>query len=148
MGEPITLFSKIIKGEIPCFEIAKGDAWLAFLDINPRRAGHTLVVPHEPVRYLAELSTNQLSDLWQGVVKTQAKLSAYFNTSDFLIGIHDGSLAGQEVPHVHVHVIPRTENDGGRTLLACWPNAPKIGSIEPDFTALASLQNEILLANK
>ena len=74
MGEATTLFSKIIEGEIPCFEIAKGDTWLAFLDINPRRDGHTLVVPHEPVRHLAELSSNQLSDLWQGVVETQKKL--------------------------------------------------------------------------
>ncbi len=148
MGEATTLFSKIIEGEIPCFEIAKGDTWLAFLDINPRRDGHTLVVPHEPVRHLAELSSNQISDLWQGVVETQKKLSTYFNTSDFLIGIHDGALAGQEVPHVHVHVMPRTEKDGGRTLLACWPNAPLMGSTEPDFVKLTTVHNEILLANK
>jgi len=148
MSEKTTLFSKIINGEIPCFEIAKGETWLAFLDINPRREGHTLVVPHEPVKHLAELSQSQLFDLWEGVIKTQNKLSNYFKTSDFLVGIHDGSLAGQEVPHVHVHVIPRTEQDGGRTLLACWPKAPPIGSVEPDFQFLTSLQNEIILANQ
>ncbi|HJM44858.1 MAG TPA: HIT family protein [Candidatus Poseidoniaceae archaeon] len=143
MSEPTTLFSKIISGEIPCFEISKGDTWLAFLDINPRRTGHTLVVPYEPVRHLSELSSQQLSDLWRGVIETQTTLSKFFKTTDFLIGIHDGVLAGQEIPHVHVHVIPRTEGDGGKSLLACWPQAPKIGSVEPDFSALADLQKEI-----
>lgn len=148
MSGPPTLFSQIISGEIPCFEISKGKNWLAFLDINPRRQGHTLVVPFEPVKHLAELSSTQLSDLWQGVVQTQLKLSKFFKTSDFLVGIHDGILAGQEIPHVHIHVIPRTEGDGGKTLLACWPQAPKIGSIEPDFKALSDLQKEIEFVNK
>lgn len=143
MSKPITLFSKIIQGEIPCFEIARGETWLSFLDINPRRSGHTLVVPNEPVRHIAELSSKQLSDLWLGVVETQSYLSKYFHTSDFLIGIHDGVNAGQEVPHVHVHLIPRTKGDGGKTLLACWPNTPGIGLVEPDFEALGSLQKEI-----
>ncbi|HJM45050.1 MAG TPA: HIT family protein [Candidatus Poseidoniaceae archaeon] len=147
MSEATTLFSKIITGEIPCFEISKGNTWLAFLDINPRRSGHTLVVPHEPVSHLSELSSQQLSELWLGVVETQSKLSQYFKTTDFLVGIHDGTLAGQEIPHVHIHVIPRTEGDGGRSLLACWPQALKIGEVEPDFSALSNIQKEILDAN-
>ena len=74
-------------------------------------------------------------------------LSKYFQTSDFLVGIHDGINAGQEIPHVHVHVIPRTIGDGGKTLLACWPNTLGIGQVEPDFEALAKLQEEIKEAN-
>ncbi|MAT48794.1 MAG: HIT family protein [Euryarchaeota archaeon] len=147
MSESITLFSKIINGDIPCFEISKGDNWLSFLDINPRRTGHTLVVPYEPVSHLAELSSQQLSDLWEGVIETQKLLSKFFNTSDFLVGVHDGTLAGQEIPHVHIHIIPRTKGDGGRSLLACWPKAPTIGSVEPDFSALAKIQKEIQDAN-
>ena len=147
MSAPVTLFSKIIEGEIPCFEIARGDTWLSFLDINPRRPGHTLVVPYEPVTHLSKLSQLQLSNLWAGVVETQSYLSKYFQTSDFLVGIHDGKNAGQEIPHVHVHVIPRTKGDGGKSLLACWPKAPEIGSIEPDFEVLSKLQKEIKDAN-
>ena len=145
MSTTSTLFSKIIEGKIPSYEVARGDNWLAFLDINPRRTGHTLVVPFEPVSHLAKLSENQLSDLWAGVVKTQSLLSKFFKTSDFLVGIHDGILAGQEIPHVHIHLIPRTEGDGGKSLLACWPEAPKIGVVEPDFVALNKLHEEMEL---
>tara|TARA_B100000287_G_scaffold423798_1_gene467543 strand:- start:4291 stop:4737 length:447 start_codon:yes stop_codon:yes gene_type:complete len=148
MSETTTLFSKIINGDIPCFEISNGDNWLSFLDINPRRTGHTLVVPHEPVGHLAELSPQQLSNLWEGVIETQRVLSKYFKTSDFLVGVHDGALAGQEIPHVHIHVIPRTKGDGGRSLLACWPTAPAIGSVEPNFPVLEKVHKEIKDANK
>jgi histidine triad (HIT) family protein len=139
MAESETLFTKIIRGQIPCCEVARGEDWLAFLDINPRRAGHTLIVPHEEVRHLSKLSPPQLSSLWAGVVEAQRRLSSYFGTEDFSVGIHDGPLSGQEVPHVHVHVIPRTKGDGGKTLMACWPNSPPIGSVEPDFIALNEL---------
>ena len=139
MAGETTLFSKIITGDIPCCEVAKGESWLAFLDINPRRPGHTLVVPHEAKMHLAELSPRQLSELWRGVVEIQNLLSTHFKTDDFSIGIHDGPISGQEVPHVHVHLIPRSKGDGGLSLLACWPEAPPLGSMEPDFIALNEL---------
>ena len=139
MAGEATLFAKIIAGDIPCCEVAKGESWLAFLDINPRRPGHTLVVPHEAKIHLAELSPRQLSELWHGVVESQRRLSRHFRTDDFSIGIHDGPIAGQDVPHVHIHLIHRSEGDGGLSLLACWPEAPAPGSMEPDFTALNEL---------
>ena len=55
------------------------------------------------------------------------RLSKVFDTTDFTICLHDGPLAGQEVPHVHVHVIPRTIDDGGMTLMAMWPNTKHMG---------------------
>ena len=139
MAGEVTLFTKIINGDIPCCEVARGETWLAFLDINPRREGHTLVVPHEAKQRLADLSSHQMSELFQGVVEAQLRLSNYFGTTDFSIGIHDGPIAGQEVPHVHIHVVPRTKGDGGLSLLACWPNAPPPGSVEPDFSKLNKL---------
>ena len=141
MDEP-TLFTKIIRGEIPSSKVAEGDLWYAFLDIYPRRAGHTLVVPKEQAQRVADLSPESRQALMEGVVEVQRRLTAEFGTSDFSVGIHDGPTAGQEVPHVHIHVCPRTFGDGGPTLLACWPDAPAPGG-DPDFAALAELSGRL-----
>jgi len=137
-----TLFEKIVAGEIPCHRVCEGDQWLAFLDIYPRSPGHTLVIPKQGIQHLANLSTSQRNDLFEGVCQVESILSKKFNTSDFTICIHDGPLAGQEVPHVHVHVIPRTSGDGGGTLQALWPNAPPIGG-QVDHSALAELAKQL-----
>ena len=122
-----TLFEMIVCGDIPSHEVARGDGWYSFLDINPRRSGHTLVVPNRGVQNLAMLEKSELEKLMTGIVEVQRKLSSVFHTSDFSVVLHDGPLAGQEVPHVHFHVIPRQKADGGGTLLAMWPN-PITGS--------------------
>ena len=101
--------------------VGSGEGWYAFLDIFPRREGHTLVIPTAAVSRIADLSTLERSQLMEGVAEVQRLLTMKFATTDFTIVIHDGPLAGQEVPHVHAHVLPRTENDAGRTLAAMWP---------------------------
>lgn len=141
MSEP-TLFTKIIRGEIPSSKVAEGDDWYAFLDIYPRRAGHTLVVPKEQAQRISDLSSESRHALMDGVAEVQRRLTAEFGTNDFSVGIHDGPIAGQEVPHVHIHVVPRTHGDGGLSLLACWPDAPPPGG-DPDFAALASLAERL-----
>ena len=141
MDEP-TLFTKIIRGEIPSSKVAEGDLWYAFLDIYPRRAGHTLVVPKEQAQHISALSPESRQALMDGVVEVQRRLTAEFGTRDFSVGIHDGPTAGQEVPHVHIHVCPRTFGDGGLTLLACWPDSPAPGG-DPDFAALAELSERL-----
>ena len=136
-----TLFEKILAGEIPGNFICRGDGWASFLDVFPRSQGHTLVVLENPSQRLADLSDSDLMKLFSGVKQTQSKLSNYFETTDFTVAIHDGPLAGQEIPHVHVHVIPRKQGDGGRALPAMFPNAAPPNP--PDFAALANLCNEI-----
>ncbi|MEZ8139157.1 MAG: HIT family protein [Candidatus Poseidoniaceae archaeon] len=137
-----TLFEKIVAGEIPCHRVAEGENWLAFLDISPRSPGHTLVIPKQGIQHLSNLSTSQRNELFEGVCQVETILSSHFNTTDFTICIHDGPLAGQEVPHVHVHVIPRIAGDGGGTLQSMWPNAPAMGG-QADHTALALLATRI-----
>ena len=136
-----TLFEQILSGEIPSHKIGSGEGWYAFLDIFPRREGHTLVIPTTPVQRIAQLSEEQRSNLMTGVVEVQSRLSKHFETTDFTVLVHDGPLAGQEVPHVHVHVLPRTIGDDGSTIAAMWPNAP---SREPDHAALSTLAARIL----
>lgn len=136
----VTLFEKILRGEIPSHKVAEGEKWFAFLDIFPRRSGHTLVIPRRGVQRLNELDSNEQAALMEGVTEVQRVLGAYFSTTDFTVCIHDGPLAGQEVPHVHIHVIPRTAGDGGTTLMAMWPSQ-RPG--EPNHTDLARLASAL-----
>ena len=143
----MSLFTKIIRKEIPSCKVAGGELWYAFLDINPRRAGHTLVVPVEEKQRLADLSPASRDAVFAGVAEAQRRLSKVFGTTDFTIVVHDGPLAGQEVPHVHVHVLPRTPGDGGLCAgVAAFPDAPPIGSVPPDFAALGALSEQLQAA--
>lgn len=76
----------------------------------------------------------------EGVAHVQSLLAKHFATTDFTVCVHDGPLAGQEVPHVHIHVLPRTEGDQGGTLMSMWPNTH---TVEPDHAALAKLATSI-----
>lgn len=138
-----SLFTKIINGEIPASFISKNNNWVAFLDINPRAEGHTLVVPVEQKQRLRELSTDSRVALIEGVSLISNKLCNYFNTEDCSIVVHDGPAAGQEIPHVHIHVIPRYKSDGGKSLLAMFPQVPPPGTANPDFQHLTDLSNQL-----
>lgn len=134
-----SLFTKIINGEIPASFISKNNDWVAFLDINPRAEGHTLVVPVEQKQRLRELSSDSRVALIEGVSLISNKLCSYFNTEDCSIVIHDGPAAGQEIHHVHIHVIPRYKSDGGKSLLAMFPQVPLPGTSSPNYEHLANL---------
>ncbi len=136
--EEDSLFTKIIRGEIPSSKVAEGDTWYAFLDINPQRPGHTLVVPKEQAQRIAELSPLSRRDLMDGVVEVQRRLSTEFETSDFSINLNDGPNAGQEVPHVHFHVIPRLPSGTSRPM---WTHQTQ--ESEPNFENLAALSTRL-----
>ena len=96
-----TIFSKIIKGEIPCYKIAENDDYFAFLDINPLRAGHTLVVPKRETDYIFDLEDHYLS----GMVILSKKIAVAIKNviPCNRIGV---AILGLEVPHAHIHLVP------------------------------------------
>jgi histidine triad (HIT) family protein len=96
-----TIFTKIIKGEIPCYKIAEDDNYFAFLDINPLRAGHTLVVPKKETDYIFDLDDKQLA----GMVLFSKKVAAAIKKTIPCnrIGV---VILGLEVPHAHIHLVP------------------------------------------
>lgn len=96
-----TIFSRIIKGEIPCYKIAEDDRYFAFLDINPLKAGHTLVVPKQETDYIFDLDDEILAGLIIFSKKVAAAIKSAFPCNR--IGI---VVLGLEVPHVHIHLIP------------------------------------------
>lgn len=96
-----TIFTKIISGEIPSHKIHENEKFLAFLDINPLKAGHTLVVPKEEVDYIFDLPNDLLSEILVFSKEVARKIESVIECER--IGI---SVIGLEVPHAHVHLIP------------------------------------------
>ena len=106
------IFCKIIKGELPAQRVYEDDNYLAFLSIGPVSQGHTVVIPKKHTATFAELEPKDAADLIC-VVQTLAKeIVAKLDTKAFNLGLNNGELAGQVVPHVHWHIMPRYQDDG------------------------------------
>ncbi|TXK78941.1 HIT family protein [Mesonia sp. K4-1] len=101
-----TIFTKIIKGELPAHKVAETDEFLAFLDVNPNAKGHTLCIPKKEVNKLFDLDEETYQDLMKFSRKVALALRETIPCKR--IGM---SVIGLEVPHVHVHLIPLQEMD-------------------------------------
>jgi histidine triad (HIT) family protein len=96
-----TVFTKIIRGEIPCYKIAENETHFAFLDINPIARGHTLVVPKKEIDYFFDLPDELLAD----TMAFAKKIATAIDSS--LTPIRTGIIVeGLEVPHAHLHLVP------------------------------------------
>ena len=95
-----SIFTKIVNGEIPCYKIAEDKNHLAFLDINPLKAGHTLVIPKREEDYIFDLADDELAALTIFAKKVGTALK---KVTGQRIGL---TVIGLEVPHTHIHLIP------------------------------------------
>lgn len=102
----MTIFSKIIKGEIPSYKVAEDDKFYAFLDINPVTRGHTLVVPKQETDYIFDLDDAQLGEMAVFAKKVAEAIKEAFPCRK--VGM---AVLGLEVPHAHIHLIP-LKNEG------------------------------------
>lgn len=96
-----SIFSKIINGEIPCYKIAEDEYFFAFLDINPLKAGHTLVVPKLETDYIFDIEDASLGKMMVFAKKVAKAIESTVPCAR--IGV---SVIGLEVPHAHIHLIP------------------------------------------
>ncbi len=96
-----TIFSKIIKGDIPSYKIAEDDKYFAFLDINPLSEGHTLVIPKKETDYIFDLEDEQLAGLHLFAKRVAKAVERAVPCSR--IGM---AVVGLEVPHAHIHLVP------------------------------------------
>ena len=101
-----SIFTKIINGEIPCYKIAEDENYIAFLDVNPNAAGHTLCVPKQEINKIFDMD----DDLYLGLMQFSKKIAIALEKAVTCkrIGM---AVIGLEVPHVHVHLIPLNEMD-------------------------------------
>lgn len=108
-----TTFTRILQGEAPATFVYRDDRVSAFLDIQPVNPGHVLVVPNEPVRSLAELDEDTGAHLFKVAMRiAEAIRKTSLRCEGVNLFLADGESAGQEVFHVHLHVIPRFKGDG------------------------------------
>jgi len=96
-----TIFSRIVTGEIPSYKVAEDERYFAFLDINPLRKGHTLVIPKQETDYIFDLDDEKLSGLFIFAKKVAAAIREAVPCKR--IGV---AVLGLEVPHAHVHLVP------------------------------------------
>jgi histidine triad (HIT) family protein len=96
-----TIFSKIIKGEIPCYKIAENDKFFAFLDINSLAKGHTLVVPKQEIDYIFDIDDDLIKEYMVFAKRVARAIKKVIPCQK--IGV---TVIGLEVPHAHIHLVP------------------------------------------
>jgi histidine triad (HIT) family protein len=114
-----TVFSRIIRGEIPCHRVYEDEHVLAFLDINPLSHGHTLVVPKEPAETMEALSDDSAAALGRVLPRLCRAVIRATGVAQYNLLENNGTLAHQAIPHVHFHIIPKPNAREG--LGIGWP---------------------------
>lgn len=125
-----SIFTQIIKGEIPCHKIYEDDKTIAFLDIRPSQPGHTLVIPKAEVDHLWDLPDEDYQALMASCKKVARRLREVLDKQR--VGVR---VEGLDVPHAHVHLIPFTT--------AAEYEARGDASAEPDHQALAAMAKRL-----
>jgi histidine triad (HIT) family protein len=124
------IFCKIAKKEIPSKIITETNKSIAFLDAFPLSRGHTLVIPKCHYEKVQDMTDMDNADLFNTVHKVISKVDKL--TGATLLAIHNGKDSGQEIPHVHVHIIPRHSSDQGGPVHSMFKDRPKLSNEELD----------------
>jgi histidine triad (HIT) family protein len=105
--DPNNIFAKILRSELPCYKVYEDDKVLAFLDIMPRSAGHTLVLPKAPARNILDIGADDLSHVITAAQKIAKAAIKAFSADGITIQQFNEGAGGQVVFHLHLHIIPR-----------------------------------------
>ena len=124
------IFCKIVNGEIKSRLIMESKNSIAFLDAFPVTKGHTLVIPKTHYSKIQDMSQDDSVDLFRVVYEVVFKIDKI--TGSTLLAIHNGKESGQEIPHVHVHLIPRQSNDLAGPVHSMFKNRPNLSDEEFD----------------
>ena len=134
-----TIFSKILRGDIPSHKVYEDEHVLAFLDIGPLSFGHTLVIPKEEVATLDQLSDEASAAIGRVLPRLCRAIKTVTGVEQYNVLQNNGPMAHQAVFHVHFHIIPKPSVDQG--LSVEWPS----GKLDPNegSTLAAALRREI-----
>ena len=124
------IFCKITKKEIPSKIITETKKSIAFLDAYPLSVGHTLIIPKRHYEKVQDMTDADNADLFNTVYKVISKVDKL--TGATLLAVHNGKDSGQEIPHVHVHLIPRELSDQAGPVHSMFKDRPKLSDKELD----------------
>ena len=124
------IFCKIANKEIPSRIIMETENSIAFLDAFPVSLGHTLVIPKRHYGKVQDMTDLDNTDLFNSVYQVISKVDRL--TGATLLAVHNGKDSGQEIPHVHVHLIPRESSDQAGSVHDMFKERPKLSDIELD----------------
>lgn len=139
MQDPNCIFCKIVAGEIPARVLMQNDRAISFLDAFPLAAGHTLVISKSHYAKVQDMNGQDAKALFELTWKVVGAVETASQVHASTIAIHNGKEAGQEVSHVHVHIVPRTQSDGAGPIHSMFKNRPRLGPQEMD-----SLRDKII----
>jgi histidine triad (HIT) family protein len=129
------IFCQIVDGEIPGRIVYEDDDAVAFLDANPMAPGHTLVVPRTHHETLGDLPADEGEAVFAALHRLAPVVEAAVDADASTVAFNNGEAAGQEVPHVHGHVIPRFEGDGGGPIHTVAGSRPDLSDADLDDIA-------------
>lgn len=124
------IFCRIISGEIPSRTVSATDLAVAFMDAFPLAPGHTLVVPREHRERIQDMTAPEVSDVFGLAARLVSKTDSLAGST--LLAVHNGPGAGQEVPHVHVHLVPRRDGDGAGPIHSMFGGAVRMSDDESE----------------
>jgi len=122
------IFCKIVKGEIPAKIIDETNKTLAFMDAFPLTKGHSLVIPKNHYEKMQEIPPEENAELFETVRRVLSRVDKLTNAT--LVALHNGKDSGQEVPHVHIHLIPRSKEDSAGPVHSMFKDRPKLSDEE------------------
>ena len=122
------IFCKIISREIPAKILNETSHSICFLDAFPLTKGHVLVIPKNHHKKIQDMSSSENSDLFSLVHVMMSKVDSIAGST--LIAIHNGKTAGQEIPHVHVHLVPRSESDSAGPIHSMFNSSLNLSNSE------------------
>ena len=133
--DPDCLFCQISAGDIPARTVYTDSDVLAFLDVNPLSPGHTLVIPRAHHATIDAAPAETLGAVFGTVGTITPAIEAAVDADASNIGINNGSASGQEIPHLHVHIVPRFRDDDGHPIHAVGGTSPDLSDTDLDDIA-------------
>ena len=132
---PDCIFCSIVDGETPGRIVHEDEETLAFLDANPLAKGHTLVIPKTHHERVNDLPGDIAGAIGRAIAIVAPAVEDAVDAPASTISYNNGEAAGQEVPHVHAHVVPRSPGDGGQPIHALFSDRPELSNTQLDEVA-------------